>query len=41
MSGVRTLTPEEEEALERALERARAGWALGFGKLDRETVHER
>ncbi|HEY2049114.1 MAG TPA: hypothetical protein VGH03_07210 [Caulobacteraceae bacterium] len=41
MRGVRTLTPEQEAALERTLERAKAGWPLGFGKHDRETVHER
>ena len=41
MSSKRTLTPEQEAALERTLERASVGWALGFGKLDRESLYER
>ena len=41
MTGARTLTPEQEAALERTLEAAKAGWALGAGNLDRDALHER
>jgi prevent-host-death family protein len=41
MSGARTLTPEQEAALERTIARAKVGWALGVGKLDRDALHER
>jgi prevent-host-death family protein len=41
MSGVRALTPDQEAILERTLDRARTGWPLGIGKLDRDALHER
>jgi len=41
MRGERTLTPEQEAALERTIARAKVGWALGVGKLDRDALHER
>ena len=41
VGGARTLTPEQEAALARTLERAKVGWTLGVGKLDRDALHER
>lgn len=41
MGGRRILTAEQEAALERTLERAKIGWALGVNKLDRDSLHER
>lgn len=41
MSGARSLTQEQEAALERTLARAKVGWELGVGGLDRDALHER
>jgi prevent-host-death family protein len=37
----RKLTPEQEEALARTVERMRKGWPLGIDKFDRDEAHER
>lgn len=39
--GFRTLTREQEAALERTLKRLSAGWPLGGGRLDRASLHDR
>jgi prevent-host-death family protein len=39
--GTRTLTPEQEAALERTLKRLSKGWPLGGGRLDRASLYDR
>ena len=36
----RVLTPEQEAALARALERMQKGWPIGAGPLDRDELYE-
>ncbi len=37
----RVLTPEQEAAWQRTLQRMEEGWAIGAGRLDRDALHER
>lgn len=37
----RRLTPVQEEALARSMDRLRRGWSLGGARLDRDALHER
>ena len=39
--GTRALTPAQERALARSMERLRRGWSLGGGRIDRDALHER
>jgi len=41
ISGKRTLTAEQQAALERTLARMQEGWPMGVGPLDRDALHER
>ena len=38
--GERQLTPEQEAAHARSMERLRKGWDLGGGKLDRDELYD-
>lgn len=38
--GERQLTPEQEAAHARSMERLRKGWDLGCGKLDRDELYD-
>jgi len=39
-SGARRLTPKQEAALARTVERMRRGWPLGAERLDRDAMYE-
>jgi len=40
-SGKRVLTAEQKKAHARAMARARRGWRLNVGKLDRDSLYDR
>jgi prevent-host-death family protein len=40
LDGVRHLTPEQEQALDRSLVMLRQGWRLGIARVDRAALHD-